>query len=308
MTPWRFVHVTDIHVGSPRSFRFQPAWNENWQTARRQILALNPELLLAGGDLTRDGNIHPYELEAVKADFNTLPFPAHVIPGNMDTGNKHADRQGCYASQSDPALNIQAAQLRRFELVFGPSAWTFVHRNVRFTGFCDMLIGSNLPEERELWAWLDSLRSLPRTPFHVWMLHYAVFIQTPDERTYGIDGDEAEYLDWYFGLDQPVRRRLMKIFRAAGATHVISGHVHCRKTHLADGMRFDIAPSSAFCQYAGRWPDGDPTLGFLAYTVGDNALACSFVPLERISQVPGYGPMGHVRGEDRDYSIAWEKT
>ena len=55
MQPWTFVHVTDIHVGSPKSFRFQPALNENWHTAREQILEIQPDLLLVGGDLTRDG-------------------------------------------------------------------------------------------------------------------------------------------------------------------------------------------------------------------------------------------------------------
>ena len=49
MQSWRFVHATDIHVGSPRSFRYQPAWNENWQTARQQIIELEPDLLLVGG-------------------------------------------------------------------------------------------------------------------------------------------------------------------------------------------------------------------------------------------------------------------
>ncbi|MBM4086501.1 MAG: hypothetical protein FJ272_17095, partial [Planctomycetes bacterium] len=83
MSPWSFVHATDIHVGSPRSFRFQPAFNENWQTAREQIVALKPDLLLVGGDVARDGNVHRLELEAVKADFDRLPFPVHVVPGNM---------------------------------------------------------------------------------------------------------------------------------------------------------------------------------------------------------------------------------
>ena len=35
---WSFVHVADMHVGTPRSYRFQPAWNENWKVARDQIL------------------------------------------------------------------------------------------------------------------------------------------------------------------------------------------------------------------------------------------------------------------------------
>ena len=51
MKPWTFVHAADIQVGSPRSFSFAPAWNENWQTARKQIIEINPDLLLIGGDL-----------------------------------------------------------------------------------------------------------------------------------------------------------------------------------------------------------------------------------------------------------------
>jgi len=27
--PWTFAYAADIQVGSPRSFRFKPAWNDN---------------------------------------------------------------------------------------------------------------------------------------------------------------------------------------------------------------------------------------------------------------------------------------
>jgi len=68
MEPWSFIHATDLHIGSPKSFRYSPAHNENWQTAREQIVSLAPDLLLVGGDVARDGTLHAYELEAVKAD------------------------------------------------------------------------------------------------------------------------------------------------------------------------------------------------------------------------------------------------
>jgi len=67
MKPWSFAFATDVHIGSPRSFRFQPGWNDNWQTARRQLLELQPDFLLLGGDLARDGIWHRQELEAAKA-------------------------------------------------------------------------------------------------------------------------------------------------------------------------------------------------------------------------------------------------
>jgi hypothetical protein len=61
MTPWTFIHVADIQPGSPRSYRYNPSWIKNWRQARQQMLAINPDLLLVGGDLTRDGSLHRYE-------------------------------------------------------------------------------------------------------------------------------------------------------------------------------------------------------------------------------------------------------
>ena len=111
MKTWTFCHIADMQPGSPRSFRFNPAWEDHWQTAQKQLREINPELLIVGGDVTRDGSIHDFELEKAKADFDALPFPCHVIPGNMDTGNKHAPCQGAYADRNDPELNVTSDQL-----------------------------------------------------------------------------------------------------------------------------------------------------------------------------------------------------
>ncbi|MBI2441859.1 MAG: metallophosphoesterase [Lentisphaerae bacterium] len=307
MADWTFIHVSDIHLGSPRSFRFQPSWNENWATARRQILALKPDLLLVGGDVTRDGSFHRYELEAAKAELDTLPLPVHVVAGNMDTGNKHATTQGYYKEQDSCELNIRPEQLRNFEQVFGPAQWTFLYKGVRFSGFCDMLVNSGLPAEAALWEWLEAQTRLPKAEHHIWMTHYAVFIDDPAEPNFRISGSEDEYLSWYFGLDNPGRSRLLKIFKATGATHVLSGHVHCRHTQLSAGIEFNICPSTAFGQFGDHWPTGDAALGFMKYDVTPTGIKSSFIPLKQVSTKAGYGPGGHVAPEQRDYRLAWEK-
>ena len=301
MQPWTFVHATDIHVGSPRSFRYAPAWKENWQTARQQILEIGPDLLLLGGDLARDGNLHQYELEAIKADLDSLPFPRHVVPGNMDTGNKHTDVPG--ARRDDVSLNIRSEHIAPFETMFGPTQWSFVHKHVRFSGFCDMLAGSGLPEEEGLWTWMEAQWHQPRAEHHVWIMHYALFMDDLHEPNFDIR-DPEHYHDWYFGIGEPHRSRIMDVFKATGADVVISGHVHCRKTHFAEGIRFDIGPSTAFSQQGDRWPDGDPSLGFLRYDVTEQGIGCTFVPLAKISTAEGYGPGGHPPPEQRDYSLA----
>ncbi len=282
--PWTFLYATDIHVGSPKSFRFAPAFNENWLTVRTQMIEINPDLLLIGGDVARDGNIHKYELENVKRDFDNFPFPYRVIPGNMDTGNKFTKISG--DKYDDLALNISKTNLKNYVDVFGELWWSIVHKNVRFSGFCDILLGSGLDEEKKLLQWLEKQKFQVKTKYHVWIIHYALFIDS---------------------IDEPYRSMIKEIFISTGTNVVISGHVHCRKTCFCDGIRFDIAPSTAFPQWGKRWKDGDVRLGFLKYDVSDKGINCTFVPLNKVSKTKGYGPSGHPKPEQRNYSIAWEK-
>jgi len=311
MRPWTFVHAADIQVGSPKSFRWAPAWKENWEQAKKQILEIRPDLMLVGGDITRDGSIHRYELEDMKADFNALPFPVHVVPGNMDTGNKHTRVSGTHrrddTQMEDLALNVNSHQLQQFRSVFGPLWWSFLHKGVRFSGFVDMVVNSGLPEEDAFWHWAEDMTRLPPERHHVWVLHYPLFADKADEPDWDITVPE-QYQDWYFTIDQPGRARLIDLFKRTSADIVISGHVHCHKVHEVDGIRFEIAPAVGFPQWPDRWPDGDATLGFMRYDVSDGGIECSVIPLEKTSHAKGYGPGGHPAPHARDYSIAWDKS
>ena len=292
---WAFIHVADMHVGTPRSYRFQPAWNEHWQEARRQILALKPELLLVGGDLTRDGSTHRLELEQMRRDLAEFPMPVHAIPGNHEVGNKFSP---------DSTVAIQEDYLRLYASVFGPSQWSVVHRGVRFSGCDAFLLGSGLPRERDLRRWLEDQAKKPRERHHVWIIHPALFADRADEP----DWDRTTHrVEWYFVLDTEHRRYLLDIFRASGATHVITAHIHCRRSLTHEGMELHFAPATAFPQWGDRWPDGDPTLGFLHFTVTESGIHSRFVPLNRRSSLKGYGPGGNPGLAGRDYSVAWEQ-
>ena len=325
MKPWTFIVAADMQPGSPKSYRYRPAWIENWRTAKKQIVEIGPDLLLIPGDLTRDGSIHRFELEEMKDDLDSLPFPYHVVPGNMDTGNKHTHQNAPRASDSirmdDIDLNVTSEQLQQFASVFGPLHWSFVHKNVRFSGFPDVAIGSGLPEENAFWEWAEKLKRQPHISFdftsklkskqneehHVWIMHQTLFVDDLHEPNWDITKPE-EHTAWYFSIDEPHRSKLMDLFKATGTDIVITGHIHCRKVNHAGGIRFDLAPSVAFSQWANRWPDGDPTLGFLRYDVSDSGIECKFISLEKVSKDNrGYGPGGHPKPEYRDYSIAWEK-
>ena len=291
---WSFVHVADMHVGTPRSYRFQPAWNEHWSDARAQILELKPDLLLVGGDLTRDGSTHRCELEHIWRDLHELPFPVHVIPGNHEVGNKFS---------ADSPVAIQEDYVRLYSSVFGPSRWSFVHKGVRFSGCDAFLLGSGLPQETDLRSWLDEQKGIARERHHVWILHPALFADRVEET----DWNPATHrVEWYFVLDGKHRRLLLDVFRATGATHVITAHIHCRRTIRLAGMEIHYAPATAFPQWADRWPDGDAALGFLHFTVSDRGIESRFVPLRHRSTLTGYGPGGNPGLNGRDYSVAWE--
>lgn len=307
-TTWRFVHVNDHHLGTRRSYRYRPAMAARWEAIKRQMIALGPELLLVGGDLTRDGDTHEFEYQNAREDLDSLPFPSFVIPGNMDVGNKHTDREGPGADRSDIALNMTSARLSLFASWFGPIQWSFLHREVRFTGFYAAVAGSGLREEERFWRFIERLPELPPARHHVAMMHYWPYIDAPDEPTWDITKRE-EYHAWYFGLDQPHRGRLLAALAAANVSVLLCGHVHTgRPVEQVGAMRVYKTPAAGnTAQMTKRWPEVETRQGFQLCEVGADEITVRFIPADDQSpETGGWGPGGHPRLSDRDYSLAQE--
>lgn len=295
---WSFVHVTDMHIGSPRSYRFQPAWNQNWQTAREQIGQLSPDLLLVGGDMTRDGTTHIEELIESKRELEALDTPLLVIPGNHEVGNKWS---------ADSSVAIRSAYLDRYRDIYGVSEWTTAwgrgENAVQFTGINAFLLGSGLPEETALREWLGALERNPSCAHHVWLIHPAMFADEFDEPDFDPITDRVP---WYFGLNRIDRAFLWGVMQKTGASQVLSGHIHCRRQVCHDGVDFFYGPATAFPQWGERWPDGDSSLGFMEFKVAGGKISSRFVPLREVSELPGYGPGGNPAVAGRDYTVAEE--
>lgn len=270
-------------------------------------MRLNPEFLLIGGDVTRDGSIHPWELRLMKEDFDVMEIPYHVIPGNMDTGNKHAGKRGADTSRDDVSLNITSEHLKRWKDVFGDWKWSFTYQNLRVIGICDMVINSGLPEEEELWEWLEEQKKNSRSEKNIWLTHYPLFLEKPDEPNWDIS-NRKQYIKWYFNIDLPGRHRLLEVMKETGADRVISGHVHCMHDSFFEGMHFEVSPATCGTQFTDNWPEGRGKIGFYVYHVEGHTMHREFVPLDKISRrQDGYGPGGHPLAAERDYSLAWEK-
>ena len=244
--------------------------------------------------MTRAGSTHTFELEQVKRDFDNLPFPVHAIPGNHEVGNKYLP---------GAPMSIQTEFLDRYASVFGPSEWSFDCAGVRFSACNAFLLGSGLPEERMLRDWLDEQKNRPKPDRHVWMIHPALFADSFDEP----DWDPVEHRKaWYFTLDNEHRRLLWDVFKSTATNIVITAHIHCRRVVHHDGIDIHFAASTAFPQWKNRWPDGDPTLGFLRFVVDDREIRNEFIPLAERSHRKGYGPGGNPARDERDYGLAWD--
>ena len=261
-TGWTFLHVNDSHMGTPRSYRFRPAINQRWAAIKHQMAATKADLLLHGGDLTRDGDTHEFEYQQAQEDLETLPFPVFVIPGNMDVGNKHTDRNGEKRRWKglewhDPDWNMTQRRLDLFASYFGPIHWTFVHRNVRFTGIYAAVAGTGFPQELRMWRMLERIPQLPPTQHHVVVMHYWPFIEQLDEPAWDLtQGDQ--YDNWYFSIDPPYRQRLWRLLKAAQVQIVFCGHVHTgRPVQVVDGIRIYRTPAAGnTCQLSvGLVPD-----------------------------------------------------
>jgi hypothetical protein len=268
---------------------------------------IDADLLVVGGDQTRDGDTHEYEYQLARGELESLPFPAFVIPGNMDVGNKHTSVNG--PDRNDIHITMTSARLQLFASHFGPINWTFLHKEVRFTGFYAAVAGSGLPEEERFWQFVERLPSLPPGRHHVATMHYWLYMDSIDEPNWGIT-KEDEYLFWYFGLDEPHRSRLFEALKKAKVKIMFCGHVHTgRPVEVVDGVRiYKTSAGGNTAQLTDRRGEIETRQGFHRCDVTETGVDVAFVPGDvQIEDYDVYGSAGHPTLEERDYANAPEQ-
>ncbi len=308
-SPFTFLHINDHHIGTPRSYRFRPAINRRWAAIKRQMAEIDADLLLVGGDLARDGDTHEFEYQLAREDLLMLPFPFFVIPGNMDVGNKHTGRDGPNDQRDDVALNMTSGRLQLFASHFGPINWSFLHKGVRFTGFYAAVAGSGLRDEERFWRFMERLPELPPARYHVAMMHYWLYMDSLDEPNWDITRHD-QYALWYFGIDEPHRSRVFELLKTSNVTVLFCGHVHTgRPVEVVDGIRvYRTSAAGNSAQLEDRWDRVETRYGFQLCRVTEEGLDVCFVPGDdQCKEFDSYGPGGHPRVADRDYSVAREK-
>lgn len=221
----RMIVISDPHLSPTHGF----FW-ENWCRTCEAVNRMSPDAVIVSGDLCINGPDSDAEIAFAGRALRRLGAPVFALPGNHDVGDEPPGQE--------PDQIIDSRRLERWMLVFGGDRFAFDLGGWRVLGINAQLLGSGLREESGQDAWLD--RELGQTSQPIMLvLHKPLFLQSLDET-----GMTAS------SINPEPRDRLLRRLRCSPTQVVVSGHLHCHRDVVRDGLRHVWAPSTAFRLYA----------------------------------------------------------
>jgi len=248
------VVISDPHLSPTHGF----FW-DNWCRACEAVNRLSPDAVIVSGDLCINGPESDAEMAFAGKALRRLEPPVYAIPGNHDVGDEPPGQE---VDQI-----IDARRLRRWMSVFGSDRFAFDLGGWRVIGINAQLLGSGLPQEAEQETWLDAELGRTSRPI-LFALHKPLFLQSA-----------AEAVPTATSVNPEPRARLLRRLRGAPVRVVVSGHLHCHRDVVRDGLRHVWAPSTAFLLHAE--PEADAVVGILSVKLEPDGASVEMV------EVPG---------------------
>jgi predicted MPP superfamily phosphohydrolase len=291
---FRFVQISDIHIGSPYSYHYQPSWVENFEQCLKQISELKPqpEFLILTGDMTRDGNTHLFELRYILEWMQKWPYKVYCIPGNHDVGGRPE-------TQKESRLTQKSHE--HFLKVFSKDNFDFIYNDIQFIGLDSFLFGSKIPAEEKQWEWMHFMteKIIQEKRRSFWFMHTLPFWKAPFEALETVPKYDSS--EGYRLTDHASQIKLMTLIKKCKADFVACGHTHVYLDRTVDGIRQISCPSTAFLA------DEASELGYMVYDIEGLTVNATMERLQKVSKTVGYGG-GILNIALRDYSLAWEKN
>ncbi|MCC5970004.1 MAG: metallophosphoesterase [Pararhodobacter sp.] len=209
-----FAVIADTHINPEDGISGSP-WPANRlanDRARWAVAALNadaPAFVVHLGDMVHPIPTQPgYAAAAARyhAMIAGLQPPLHCLPGNHDLGDKPVDWM--------PAHPVTAPFLDAYVGTFGPLWQAFDHAGCRFILHASPILGADLPQDAEQWAWLEGELAANRGKRVFFLTHYPLFLT---------DAGEPEHYD---NLAPAPRERLRALLVEHGVEAVFAAHVH----------------------------------------------------------------------------------
>lgn len=269
----RIIVISDPHLSPTHGF----FW-DNWRCACEAANRLSPDAVIVSGDLCINGPDSDAEVAFAAKALERLEAPVHPIPGNHDVGDEPPGQE---AGQI-----IDEPRLQRWLSVFGADRFAFGVGGWRVIGINAQLLGSGLPQEKDQDDWLDAELARASQPVLL-ALHKPLFLQSPDEAETTASSVNPE-----------PRARLLRRLRAAPVKVVVSGHLHCQRDVVHDGLRHVWAPSTAFL--VPPQEGAQASLGILAIDLDESGArveriaVADLVPYDLL-ELKGHGRYAYLR-------------
>jgi 3',5'-cyclic AMP phosphodiesterase CpdA len=240
-----FVFMTDIHI--------QPELNapQGFKQAMDSINAINPDLVITGGDLIMDALGQSYGradslYNLYEEMIKNLKMPVYNSMGNHEI-------YGIYKESGADKLNPEYGE-KMFEKRLGESYYTFDHKSWKF-----MIINSIEDTKRSSYiGWIDSTQMVwisqvlaqtkKETPIII--ITHIPFITVFEQKYYGstLKNDSS--------LVVANSKNVIDLFKDHNLKLVLQGHLHTVEDIYIDGIHF--ITGGAIC---GAWWNG-PNKGF----------------------------------------------
>lgn len=230
--PVRLALLSDPHV----SVEEQHAdYVQRFEQVIVQVNDSQVDAVLIAGDLANHGRAE--EFEAYRRLAQRLNAPVFCVPGNHDVGNK---------VMPDQRTSLSPRRLDVYRQHVGELFYTSpIAPGVRVVGATSSLMGSGLEQEQLQWEFLDKHLAAADNERVIFLMHYPLFVEKPDE-----PGGE------YFNLEPEPRARLMDLLKRHGVRYVFTGHLHWPMQRQWNGVHLIGAPPISFGLPRGRQPEG----------------------------------------------------
>jgi 3',5'-cyclic AMP phosphodiesterase CpdA len=242
----RIALISDTHLSS-RS----PECVANWHAARRAVERLGADLSIHLGDITLDGRTRAEELEFASRLLRQWPTEMRCVPGNHDLGD---------GSGEEP---LDSRLRRAYGDIFGADRWLVRAGDWQLLGIDAQLLGSDSPQEAELWRWLEGVAAQPGPAAHT-----ALLLHRPVWRPFS---DRRERKGRY--VTQSAAQRLLGGVLQPTLRLVASGHTHQYLDLNAAGVLHLWMPSTAYVlPDETQAPIGEKRVGIGLLELGDGDL------------------------------------
>ena len=232
------AQITDCHLPADPQQEYRGINpHENLQGLLQKVRLLNPDLLLASGDLSEDGSRASYQ--ALQEYFKSLGIPVLALPGNHDDANLLAE-----AFPGSPTNRISVSE---------HGSWQIIRLNSCLPGRPK----GHLDEEvlRELESFLENHKHRPKL---IALHHQPVTVGSPWIDKYRLFDPEAflQLVDQCPDVKAVVWGHVHQVFETDRNGTAMLGSPSSAINSLPGAQKFTIDPAGPACRWLELKPDG----------------------------------------------------